>query len=101
MADYVRLHNGNTIKQSTRKSLKPYGACLVIGPNRPSQLYASPSHFGSHLVQGQSQQPNFGSANAEYKHIEEGIDGSFGMMELLAAFWLGRLAAMSRRVNIH
>jgi len=42
--DYVRLHNGNMIKQSTRKSLKTYGACLVIGPNRPSQLYAS---FGS------------------------------------------------------
>ena len=77
------------------------GHAWLLAPNRPSQLYASPSHFGSQLVQGQSHQPNFGSANAEYKHIEEGIDGSFGTMELLAAFWLGRLAAMSRRVNIH
>ena len=58
------------------------------------------ANFMPQSVQGQSHQPNFGSANAEYKHIEEGIDGSFGMMELLAAFWLGRLAAMSRRVSL-
>ena len=89
------------IKQSARKSIKTYGACLVIGPKQAKPTLCLAQPFRLSIGSGPKSPNKIWQRKCRiHTHTgkEGGIDGSFRMVELLATFWLGRLAAMSWRV---
>jgi hypothetical protein len=108
MVDYVMLHNVNMIKQSTRNLLKHMVHVWLLAPAGQANFMPCPAilaliWFRAKVWPGQTK---FGSANAEYTQRgrdggrEGGREGEIDRWQLqggglLAAFWLGRLAAMS------